>query len=53
MGLLPLLLPVFCQGVRKAPAWRSGWGQGPQLTSPLLEILWIHKNHSIWRKDRE
>lgn len=48
-----LSLPVFCQRVRKAPGWRSGWGQGPQLTSPLLEILRIHKNHSIWRKDRE
>lgn len=53
MGLLSLLLPVFCRRVRKTPACRSGRGQGPQLTSPLLEILRIHENHSIWRKDRE
>lgn len=31
----------------------SGWGGGWGLTSPLLEILRIHQDHTIWRKGKE
>lgn len=38
-------------GEGEAP-WQVGCG-GHSLTSPLLEVLRIHQDHTIWGKDRE